>query len=105
MEENNYLSSVIAQFRYYKSLADKAMSQLSDQQLFFKLGSEVNSIANIAKHMCGNMLSRWTDFLSTDGEKPWRKRDVEFEDDHDDYAEVLRKWKMAGIACSKLWSY
>ncbi len=75
----NYLSSVKRQFNYYKDLADKSMDQVSDDQLFNEISPESNSIAILAKHMAGNMLSRWTDFWETDGEKDWRDRDTEFE--------------------------
>ena len=65
-------------FRYYKKLAERAMDQVSDEQLFACLDEEANSIAILVKHMAGNMRSRWTDFLTTDGEKPDRNRDSEF---------------------------
>jgi hypothetical protein len=73
-----YLADCVATFRGYKKLADKAIAQVMDEQLFITLDSESNSIAIIMKHMAGNMLSRWTDFLTTDGEKPDRDRDAEF---------------------------
>ncbi|HUO31589.1 MAG TPA: DUF1572 domain-containing protein [Bryobacteraceae bacterium] len=76
----SYLADSLALFRYYKKMAEAAMAQVSDEQLFATLDPESNSIAIIAKHMAGNMRSRWTDFLSTDGEKPDRQRDTEFED-------------------------
>ncbi|NMH26841.1 DUF1572 family protein [Flavobacterium silvaticum] len=76
----NFLESAKNLFRYYKLLADKAMKQLEPAQLFFSEGEDCNSIAVIVQHMSGNMLSRWTDFLTTDGEKPWRDRDSEFEE-------------------------
>jgi hypothetical protein len=65
-------------FRYYKNLAERAMAQVTDEQLFAVLDEEMNSIAVIAKHLAGNMRSRWTNFLTTDGEKPDRDRDAEF---------------------------
>ena len=68
----------IAVFHYYKQLAERAMAQVADEQLFAVLDAEANSIAIIVKHMSGNMRSRWTDFLTTDGEKPNRDRDSEF---------------------------
>ncbi|MFT4111674.1 DUF1572 domain-containing protein [Silvibacterium sp.] len=74
----SYLEDAISLFRYYKKLGDQAMEQLTDEQLFLALDDETNSIAVIVKHMAGNMLSRWTDFLTTDGEKPDRNRDGEF---------------------------
>ena len=76
---NDFLVSAKKQFEYYKMLGEKTFSQLSDEQLFRQLNEESNSIATIVKHLWGNMLSRWTDFLTTDGEKEWRKRDDEFE--------------------------
>lgn len=74
----SYLEDSIALFSQYKSLAERAMTQISDEQLFQTLDNEMNSIALIVKHMAGNMRSRWTDFLTSDGEKPWRDRDSEF---------------------------
>lgn len=73
-----YLEDAISSFRAYKKLADKAISQTKDDELFVKLDEEANSIAVVIKHMAGNMISRWTDFLNTDGEKPDRNRDMEF---------------------------
>ncbi len=75
----SYLEDSLSVFRYYKTLAERAMKQVTDEQLFAALDGEMNSIAIIVKHMAGNMRSRWTDFLSTDGEKPDRNRDTEFE--------------------------
>ncbi len=81
MEINsNYLVSVKNQFLYYKTIGEKAMNQLDENQLFICLNQDTNSIATIVKHLSGNMLSRWTDFLTTDGEKEWRSRDKEFEE-------------------------
>jgi len=74
----SYLEDSIALFRYYKKLAEGAMTQVTDEQLLTLLDEEMNSIAQIVKHMAGNMRSRWTDFLTTDGEKPDRDRDSEF---------------------------
>jgi hypothetical protein len=80
MEINNiYLESIKKQMLYYKTIAEKAMDQISEEQLFASANEYTNSIANIVKHLSGNMLSRWTDFLTSDGEKPWRERDSEFE--------------------------
>jgi hypothetical protein len=75
----NYLTSAIKQFEYYKLLGEKTFDQLSDADLFFQYNDDTNSIATIVQHLHGNMLSRWTDFLTTDGEKDWRQRDAEFE--------------------------
>src|SRR5215468_9111253 len=74
----SYLEDSLSLFRYYKELAEGAMAQVTDAQLFATLDPEMNSIAIIAKHMAGNMRSRWTDFLISDGEKPNRNRDSEF---------------------------
>lgn len=74
-----FLSSARKQFLYYKMLGDKAMDQLEPEQLFYSSNEDTNSIAVIIKHMHGNMLSRWTDFLTSDGEKEWRNRDAEFD--------------------------
>jgi hypothetical protein len=74
----SYLEDSLTLFRYYKTLGDKAMAQVSDEQLAAVLDGEMNSIAVIVKHMAGNMRSRWTDFLTADGEKPDRDRDAEF---------------------------
>ncbi|MFC5864963.1 DUF1572 domain-containing protein [Acidicapsa dinghuensis] len=75
----SFLEDAIGVFQRYKKLAEAAMTQVSEEQLAVALDEESNSIAIIVKHMAGNMLSRWTDFLTTDGEKPWRDRDSEFE--------------------------
>lgn len=75
---NSYLTDSIALFRHYKGLAERAMAQVGDEQLFTLLDKESNSIAITVKHMAGNMRSRWTDFLMSDGEKPDRQRDLEF---------------------------
>ena len=91
--ESNYLESVIKQFEYYKMLGDKTFAQLSDENLFWQYNEDSNSIAVIVKHLWGNMLSRWTDFLNSDGEKDWRNRDSEFESDIQSRAEILEKWE------------
>jgi hypothetical protein len=76
----SYLEDSLTLLRYYKGLAEKAMAQVTDEQLVALLDDEMNSIALIVKHMAGNMRSRWTDFLTSDGEKPDRNRDDEFVD-------------------------
>jgi hypothetical protein len=88
----DYLSSTIKQFEYYRLLGEKTMTQLKDEDLFWQYNDESNSIAIIVKHLWGNMLSRWTDFLTTDGEKPWRDREAEFEADVKDRPELMIKW-------------
>ena len=77
--EKEYLNSVIKQFEYYKSLGERTMEQLDDKELFWQYNEASNSIAIIVNHLWGNMKSRWTNFLTTDGEKEWRQRDLEFE--------------------------
>lgn len=89
---NNFLESSIKQFEYYKSLGEKTFNQLSDEKLFWQCNAESNSIAIIVNHLWGNMLSRWTDFLSTDGEKDWRNRDAEFESNIATKEDLLKKW-------------
>ena len=93
MEINNiYLESIKKQMLYYKTIAEKAMEQLSEEQLFISVNEDTNSIANIVKHMSGNMISRWTDFLTSDGEKPWRERDAEFESFTTSKKDLLEIW-------------
>jgi hypothetical protein len=88
----SYIEDSIEVFRYYKKLGDGAMAQVTDEQLFATLDEESNSIAIIVKHMAGNMRSRWTDFLTTDGEKPYRDRDSEFVAPPDTHAELMTMW-------------
>jgi hypothetical protein len=89
----SYLQDSLALFRYYKHLAERAMSQVTEEQLFTVLDSEMNSIGILVKHMAGNMQSRWTDFLETDGEKPSRDRDAEFTDPPATRAALLDMWE------------
>ncbi len=89
----SYLEDARAIFHYYKKLADAAITQVSDADLTRTLDPEMNSIAIVMKHMAGNMISRWTDFLTTDGEKPSRNRDGEFEDPPATRADLLALWK------------
>jgi uncharacterized damage-inducible protein DinB len=89
----SYLTDSLALFRQYKKLADRAMKQVSDEQLQIVLDPEMNSIAQTVKHMTGNMRSRWTDFLNTDGEKPDRQRDSEFVDPPATRESVLARWE------------
>lgn len=96
----NYLDSALKQFEYYKMLGDKTFAQLTDEQLFWQYNTESNSIAVIVKHLWGNMLSRWTDFLTTDGEKEWRNRDAEFENNIADRLSYCKNGKRAGSAFS-----
>ncbi len=93
MESNQqYLESVKKQFLYYKTLGEKAIDQLEPQQLFMSANEDSKSIAVIVNHLCGNMLSRWTDFLTSDGEKSWRNRDAEFENSITDKAALMQQW-------------
>ena len=103
----NYFEDSIKSFRAYKKLAEKAIAQMSDEEFFVTLDEESNSVAVIMKHMAGNMFSRWTDFLTSDGEKPNRNRDMEFviepqttKDQVIDYWE--RGWKCAFEALEQL---
>lgn len=93
METSNiYLVSVKKQMLYYKTVAEKAIEQLEAEQLFISVNEDTNSIATIMNHMVGNMLSRWTDFLTSDGEKEWRTRDAEFENLTITKEELLNNW-------------
>ena len=89
----SYVEDALAVFRYYKRLAERAMEQVSDDQLFVAIDKEANSIALIVKHMTGNMRSRWTDFLTTDGEKPDRDRDSEFVAPPATRKELMAAWE------------
>lgn len=89
---SEYLESVIKQFEYYKQLGERTFVQIPDEKLFWQYNEDSNSIATIVKHLSGNMLSRWTDFLTSDGEKEWRNRDGEFENDISEKQEMLDKW-------------
>lgn len=93
METNSqYLESIKKQFLYYKTLGEKAIEQLEPDQLFISVNEDTNSIATIVKHLSGNMLSRWTDFLTTDGEKEWRNRDGEFTETITNKEELFEAW-------------
>lgn len=95
---NDYLDSAKKQFAYYKMLGEKTFSQVPDDKLFWQYNDDSNSIATIVKHLRGNMLSRWTDFLTADGEKEWRDRDAEFENDIKSREELVYRWN-EGWAC------
>lgn len=90
--ENSYLTSAVKQFEYYKSLGDKTISQLTFEELQKEFAEDSNSISIIVKHIVGNMLSRWTNFLTEDGEKEWRKRDEEFIDTFTSKEDLLLAW-------------
>jgi hypothetical protein len=94
----SYLKDTIAILRFYKRLGEEAMKQIADERLYTVLDPETNSVAVIVKHMVGNMRSRWTDFLTSDGEKPDRNRDSEFVDPPPTRAGLLADWE-AGWAC------
>ena len=89
----SYLEDSLTLLRYYKTLAERAMAQVTDEQLVAVLDPEMNSIAMNVKHMAGNMRSRWTDFLTSDGEKPDRNRDSEFVDPPSAREAVLAMWE------------
>lgn len=88
----SYLQDSLSLFHYYKKLAEGAMEQVTDDQLFVRLDDEMNSIGLIIKHMAGNMRSRWTDFLTTDGEKPDRNRDTEFVEPPKTRPALMQTW-------------
>lgn len=91
--DQTVIHSAITSFRANKNWADKAVAQLPDEKLHIPLDDNTNCIAVIMKHVAGNLLSRWTDFLTTDGEKPWRNRDDEFVDTFANRAEILAYWE------------
>lgn len=88
-----YIDSIKKRFLYYKNLGDKTFEQLTDEHLFWQYNEESNSIATIVKHVSGNMISRWTNFLTEDGEKPWRNRDSEFSNSLKNKTDVIELWE------------
>ena len=94
----SYLQSITKQLEYYKSLGDTVIHQLSIDELKKEFAEDSNSIAIIVKHVAGNMLSRWTNFLTEDGEKEWRHRDSEFEDSFQTKNELLEYWNKGWIS-------
>lgn len=92
------LQTVLGDFHKYKTMAEQAFAQLADDNFYRQTGAEQNSIAVIIQHLTGNMRSRWTDFLTTDGEKPERHRDQEFIEQNLSREELLRRWE-AGWVC------
>jgi hypothetical protein len=94
-----YLTATIKRLKYYKSLGDKTFEQLEDKDFHYKPGSESNSIAIIVQHLSGNMLSRFTDFLTEDGEKEWRQRDDEFEMHDQSKNQVIEIWEKGWNCC------
>lgn len=91
--DTTYLQSALRLFKYYKSLGDSAILRCDADKIHFKLNEESNSLALLVRHVSGNMMSRWTDFLTTDGEKPWRNRDSEFEDPDWDKEALIAQWE------------
>jgi hypothetical protein len=91
-QTESIISGIRKQFAYYQMLGEKTMEQLEEPQLFIKPSSESNSIAIIVQHLSGNMLSRWTDFRTTDGEKEWRHREQEFEPIKNNRASLMKAW-------------
>lgn len=89
---HNFLPKTIQLAQYYRALGEKAINQLDDDELKWSPGSSSNSIGIIVKHLWGNMLSRWTNFLKEDGEKSWRQRDAEFENAPETRNEIMSKW-------------
>lgn len=98
MTIDNYLQSVRKQFQYYKVLGERTFDQLRDADLFWQYNEESNSIAITVNHLHGNMLSRWTDFLTTDGEKDWRDREAEFHSSIQSRAILIDRWE-EGWSC------
>lgn len=98
MLDDSFLPNVIKQFKYYKVLGERTFDQLSGEQLFWQYNEESNSVAIIAKHIAGNMLSRWTDFLNSDGEKEWRNREQEFINEFETRSDLLAYWEK-GWSC------
>ena len=94
----SYLDSVRKQFEYYKSIGDKTFEQLSFEELKIQFTQDSNSISIIVKHLVGNMLSRWTNFLTEDGEKEWRQRDKEFIDNYSNKEDLFNSWNK-GWSC------
>ncbi len=95
----SFLESAIKRLSYYKKLGDKTFTQLSEPDFHYQPSSESNSIALIIQHLAGNMISRWTEFLTTDGEKEWRNRDIEFEKQVLNYQQLLDLWEKGWECC------
>ncbi len=90
--EQGFLKDAIKRVQYYKELGDKTFEQVTEEAIFYQPSTESNSIAVIVQHMYGNMLSRWTNFLTEDGEKEWRRRDAEFDETHSTKTHILSLW-------------
>lgn len=96
---NSFLQSAIKKLSYYKELGDKTFAKLNDADFHFQPNEASNSIAIIIQHVAGNMLSRWTDFLITDGEKEWRNRETEFEEQHLTKQQLVDFWQKGWDCC------
>ncbi|WP_339630539.1 DUF1572 family protein [Bizionia echini] len=96
--ENDIITSVLKEFNYYKTVGDKTLEQLTYEDMTWQYNDASNSISIIVKHMVGNMFSRWTNFLTEDGEKSWRQRDQEFEASYTNKAELITAWE-SGWKC------
>jgi hypothetical protein len=97
--EYDYLQGSIKTLLYYKKLADETFSRLSEKDFYYQTATENNTIAIIIQHLSGNMFSRWTNFLTSDGEKEWRKRDEEFEATTLSKADLLHLWEQGWACC------
>jgi len=91
--QENYIKSAIFEFERYKTLGDQTFAQLEEKDIHWVFSESDNSIAIIVKHIVGNMLSRWTKFLTEDGEKTWRNRDIEFKDPYDSKTIMIEAWQ------------
>lgn len=91
--QENYLKNVVFEFHRYKTMGDKTFAQLNDEDILWKFTQTDNSISIIVKHIVGNMLSRWTNFLTEDGEKLWRNREMEFEGPYTSKIEMITAWE------------
>ncbi|MEO6963728.1 MAG: DinB family protein [Puia sp.] len=92
MMQGNYLDSAKKQFAQYKALGEKSMAQIPEEKLFWKINEQSNSVSTLVKHLWGNMRSRFTDFLTSDGEKSWRNRESEFENDLNSRYLLMARW-------------
>ena len=90
--QGNYLDSAKKQFAQYKALGEKSMAQIPEEKLFWQINEQSNSVSTIVKHLSGNMRSRFTDFLTSDGEKTWRNRESEFENDQNSRDLLMARW-------------
>ena len=96
---SEFLQSAVKRLTYYKELGDKTFAQLTENDFHYQPNESSNSIAIIIQHMAGNMLSRWTDLLTTDGEKEWRNRDIEFEEQHMNKEQLIGSWEKGWACC------